>query len=1066
MSRAHGLTVAAAAWLAALLPLALEARVREDPVQLSAPDLGEVNVVGDLDTDAPPQKALQDTVWIADWSFDTSAGCTSTGWVAWDNRIFNVNNDAEFWHIDDRFAGVGPIVGRSAVLSKRDVCWASDGYGNDNDFSIILKYSGSAATLSFVKMSDSEPGFDFINVECDSLGLSELRADPSTNPWGPGPSGFRERPILVTDGLDTGSAVGPLPLANLGPGTHEVYIRFFSDGGFSDEDGEYQTAFDAGLVMDNIVVTGGLAYSEDFEGALNPNVTLVETSNALPFLQAPWLRLFRQVTDNDKCSENTTCSWLSTDPTRAAYFPSMAFGPGGAVVRNWLDDITASPWVSLASTPDLSQTILSFRRFGGNHLGDGAIVQGWRVRAKSKVDNTDTPAPGDSVDCVTPWGHASQFNSLGSFQWLTAAFDMTAFFTPKASEVQVSFRTVDWQYLSGSGPPAVLNTGPGPYWDRVRIGRRSVSGPSIVEAIDSRTQAQDCFSTVVDASITPGQHVVPDGSNRFGACALSPGCDVSFGTSRLIIGDSIALEQVVDARGAGGVSSVRFYGAIVDGPHAGKIPGPYTTAGGFFQVNADSSRAWNGIVFANRWHVDLDDFYFRGGDVMKYFWAATDNSGGFASTPTGLTALPTSVAQAEEATRGLHEVNYLPVIDWDAGYLAAIGADPEGDVAPTPVQIAASTQRNCILYYQKLNSRRRSGDLNRTSFMYTLDDLGYRGEYDVYDVQGYGNTDNQLGTRANVGQASGYALIIQDDGRSNLVPNIPAGGGFDGTLFDQAGWYRSYLAQGSAGIAGSATLWLIGENSAFLTRTNPLISADFGLSMGATDNDPGLAISPTVQGHASNTFANGGVLDFTGHEFNLAGGCPAFRAYDVADPTAGATQTHRYTAGATSGRGAIIMNRNAALKWNTVWMGFAWFDIRFAAAPASPTPSRVLASQILSQTIAAACNRPGGATDIGDRHAIDVPPARTALHANVPNPFNPTTRIGFDLAMSGLVRLEVFDVAGRLVRTLVNGETAAGRHAVTWVGIDATGARVASGIYFYRLEAPAYTATRKMVLLQ
>ena len=1069
MFRSHGWKCLVVAWLVvAAGPAVIHAVTAQDALHVTAPDVGEVDAVGEIGADGLPQKAMQDTVWIADWSFDSPSGCTSAGWVVWDNHILNIHNDSEFWHIDNRFAGTGPIVGRAAVLSKHDLCWGNDGYGNDNDFSIILKYSGSSATLSFVKRSDSEPGFDFVKVECDSLGLSEVLADPSVDPSVTSPAVFRDE-LLSTDGFDTGSAIGPLALTDFGPGTHEVYIRFVSDGAFSDEDGDYPTALDAGLVVDNIVVTGGTAYSENFEGALHPNITLIETSNALPFLNAPWTRLFAHVTDNDKCTENTTCAWLNSDPLRTAFSSTMSFGPGGAVVRNWLDDIVASPWVSLASTPSASGTTLSFRRFAGNNFGEGAIVQGWRVRAKAKVDNTDTPAPGDSVDCVTPWGHASQFNSLGSFQWGTNLFDMTAFFTPSAAEIQVSFRTVDWQYLTGAAGPVVVNTGPGPYWDRVRIGRRILSGPLLVEAIDSRTQAQDCFPTVVDPSITPGQHFVPDANNRFGTCAFSLSMDLGIGASgstRHVSGDSITLEQVVDARGAGGISSVRFYGAIVEGPHVGKVPGPYATVGGFFQVNADSSRASSGTVLANRWHVDLNDFYFRGGDVMKYFWAATDNGGGFASTPVGLTALPTSVAQAEAATRGLHEVSYLPSIDWDPGYLAAVAGDPEGDVNPTPAQLAGSTQRNCILYYQKLNSRRRSGDLNRTSFMYTLDELGYKGEYDVYDVQGYGNTANQLITRANVSQASGYSLIIQDDGRSNLVPNIPAAEDNDGSQFNQAGWYRSYLAQGSIGLAGSATVWLIGENTAFLHRTNPLITTDFGVSLGATDTDQGLSVNPLVRGHASNTFANGGIVNFTGDEFALNGGCPAVRAYDTADPSAGATQTHRYAAGATNGRGAIIMNRNAALKWNTVWMGFGWFDIRFSGAPTSPTPSRLLATKVLSQTVAAACNRPGGTTDTGDGDAVDAPPMKTALHANVPNPFNPTTRIAFDLATSGHLRLDVYDAAGRLVRTLVNGETVAGRHVATWTGIDEAGVRVASGVYFYRLDAPDYQATRKMVLLQ
>ena len=300
------------------------------------------------------------------------------------------------------------------------------------------------------------------------------------------------------------------------------------------------------------------------------------------------------------------------------------------------------------------------------------------MRAKTRVDNTDTAATGDSVDCVTPWGHASQFNSLSVFQWVTSTFDMTPFFLPTAAEVQVSFRTTDWQMLANP-TPNVVNTGPGPYWDRVRIGRRILNGPVISEGIDSRTQAQDCFPTIVDPSITPGTHYVPDGGNRFGTCAFSLSRDLgsNVGSTRYVSGDSITLEQVVDARGAGGIASVRFYGAIVAGPHQGKVPGPYATVGGFFEVNADSTRGSTGIVIANRWHVDLNDDYFRGGDAMKYFWAATDNAGGFNSTPVGLTALPASVAQAEIATGGLHEVNYLPTINWDAGYLAAVAPIPK-----------------------------------------------------------------------------------------------------------------------------------------------------------------------------------------------------------------------------------------------------------------------------------------------------------------------------------------------------------------------------------------------------
>ncbi|MEJ2719758.1 MAG: FlgD immunoglobulin-like domain containing protein, partial [bacterium] len=89
------------------------------------------------------------------------------------------------------------------------------------------------------------------------------------------------------------------------------------------------------------------------------------------------------------------------------------------------------------------------------------------------------------------------------------------------------------------------------------------------------------------------------------------------------------------------------------------------------------------------------------------------------------------------------------------------------------------------------------------------------------------------------------------------------------------------------------------------------------------------------------------------------------------------------------------------------------------------------------------------------------------LHQNVPNPFNPSTLIRFDVpAGGGHVTVRVFDVAGRLIRTLVDGYEAGGTNAVRWNGEDDDGRRAATGLYFYRLEAANYTETRKLLLLK
>jgi hypothetical protein len=88
------------------------------------------------------------------------------------------------------------------------------------------------------------------------------------------------------------------------------------------------------------------------------------------------------------------------------------------------------------------------------------------------------------------------------------------------------------------------------------------------------------------------------------------------------------------------------------------------------------------------------------------------------------------------------------------------------------------------------------------------------------------------------------------------------------------------------------------------------------------------------------------------------------------------------------------------------------------------------------------------------------------LEQNVPNPFNPQTAITFELPDAGRVRLEVFDVAGRLVATLHDGNLTPGRHRLDWDGLDGSGRALPTGTYFCRLTAGKKTLSRKMLLLK
>ena len=112
-------------------------------------------------------------------------------------------------------------------------------------------------------------------------------------------------------------------------------------------------------------------------------------------------------------------------------------------------------------------------------------------------------------------------------------------------------------------------------------------------------------------------------------------------------------------------------------------------------------------------------------------------------------------------------------------------------------------------------------------------------------------------------------------------------------------------------------------------------------------------------------------------------------------------------------------------------------------------------------------NEAFGSTEAAAKDGVDeLLPENFALDQNFPNPFNPTTTIGFTLPRSEFVTLEVFNVQGQRVRTLVNRELAAGTHAIQWDATGDGGDRVASGIYLYRLNAGDFSDSKKMTLLK
>jgi flagellar hook assembly protein FlgD len=90
----------------------------------------------------------------------------------------------------------------------------------------------------------------------------------------------------------------------------------------------------------------------------------------------------------------------------------------------------------------------------------------------------------------------------------------------------------------------------------------------------------------------------------------------------------------------------------------------------------------------------------------------------------------------------------------------------------------------------------------------------------------------------------------------------------------------------------------------------------------------------------------------------------------------------------------------------------------------------------------------------------------TKLQGNYPNPFNPETIISFSLAQKSMVLIEIYNIKGQKVNTLINSFFDEGEHNITWKGIDTIGNKVGTGVYFYKMQTGDYQSVKKMVLMK
>lgn len=123
-------------------------------------------------------------------------------------------------------------------------------------------------------------------------------------------------------------------------------------------------------------------------------------------------------------------------------------------------------------------------------------------------------------------------------------------------------------------------------------------------------------------------------------------------------------------------------------------------------------------------------------------------------------------------------------------------------------------------------------------------------------------------------------------------------------------------------------------------------------------------------------------------------------------------------------------------------------------------------SKLISSTIMGAAEYPVYRIKLKPEDLTNVIPQVFALEQNYPNPFNPVTQIKYALNESGTTSLDIYNLKGQLVKTLVRGHAEKGNYNVSWNGTDNSGKTCASGMYFYKLKTEHNTSVKKMLMVK
>jgi len=1004
-------------------------RFKVDPPRASLP--------ADLQSLVPRVSAAVDTVVLASWDFETF---NPQGFTHRDPRsaIPVATHVADAMELDGGdYGNLVPISGAQSLWcgaqpsNGAPLCsyFALPGYGNDWSQlfeSVSLPVDTGDVTLSYTITWDSEPGYDETTVEYQK----------SNGDW---------QPLPVNGGLGRYYGVGVahnesvvIPAATLS-GTVKVRLRFESDAGWSDEDGLFTT--DGAYILDDLMLAdaGGTIDFQDFEAESPGDLATTDGhwSASIAPVFGDFSALYPGVlqTQEDPCVFNGSTVWaFIDDPLITAYLchtpnplpqqGAMPFGPRNGFYLN--NEVWSPPFELTGQGNEILLTFDSYRDLPLDNLQ----FYWWKVR--SIIDG----CPG------VPRNDNFVFYG-GQRDWHPNTFEIQNYIDLQADAIQVMIGAVDfcnfWCGVFGTG----ACHSHAPLLDNVEVLRVNSFGPRYtVRHIDlfqdnfaedgtvtgtARADIANDIASYYSTTILPGDTVTIDVDGGDVEMGIDPYTNLGTAVYMYVsvwppnqVGKDAAGLQAPETRGPVGLR----YPIVDSFAHDGNT---------WYCVRGDTAGTGGGSAWPiGKYCFDLNDQVLTPGDTVCYFFCATDSLGNTTYWTRTLNGQGRNLTTSsmDQALASPCEFTILPAGGWQNG----------GD----------------ILYVDDTDDR---GGPSQLFFDSAFDLLGIKEQVDRYDVLGPSSVvNNSLASRVSSVQnqiVSCYRKIIWSSGNlaSGTIGDGTGGSGPEksadfGLLFhfldthpDNPGLYINgdNVAAEWVGLSGSGALNLRSIYMNFNLVDDDHVSAGEPLSPLLT------AVGPC--------FVHLGVPD----QLIAYGGCPAINSFDVLQATGSAATEFPYP----NGSGAAVLSQatgnSAASVARVILSGFSFESIRDKDVGFPPARAEHL-RDILIWLV----------NEINPPTAIIGAGSRDFLESAAPNPFNPSTRIRYGVRDRGHVSLRVYNVAGQLVRTLVNEVKSPreGGFAVSWDGTNDRGEAVSSGVYFYKLTTKGFTETRKMVLLK